>query len=169
MMLPCIVTPYLPKSTSFQDDATTSFLSHRLFWFIKISLPFLTITRISLSRIPWDSFILLSLPTTFITEQHNKKRTQPILNISTSYVISCWYFMSLISQKRGGNITITCIQFLVPILDVPVPSSCVFGSSPFTINFRETDNSYFEAQTQQRENISKLITITSLFPAYNFV
>ena len=37
------------------------------------------------------------------------------------------------------------------------------------MNYLETDNSYFETQNKQRENILKPVTTYSLFPAYELV
>ena len=50
---------------------------------------------------------------------------------------------------------------MVTILGVQFPSHHVFGLLMFTMNLRKTKNSYFENQTQQRENNS-LYTVYAL-------
>ena len=75
--------------------------------------------------------------------------------------------MWLIFLPGGGDVPSPCLQFVVPVLDVPVPSPLIFGPFPFPFNPRETENSYFETQTQQRENSAKPVIINSFFPVYD--
>ena len=63
----------------------------------------------------------------------------------------------------------SCVQLLFPILDVLGRSPRMFCLFQFPINLRETDNSYFETQTQQIENSAKPVTTNSIFSIYALV
>ena len=75
--------------------------------------------------------------------------------------------MCLIFSPGGVNGSISCLQSVVTVLDVPLPGPFSFGPLPLPLNPRETDNSHFETQTQQRENSAKPVIANSLFPVYD--
>ena len=70
-------------------------------------------------------------------------------------------FLNLLLVSLNGPST--CLQFLVPVLDIIFTSPCSFSSFSCPTNPRETENSYFETQTQQIENITKPVPFKSLF------
>ena len=77
--------------------------------------------------------------------------------------------MFLIYPIGVGTVPSNFIQFLVPVLDVPVPSPHGFGLFPFPTNMCEHESSYIETQTQQIENRAKTVTTNSLFPVHDLV
>ena len=52
--------------------------------------------------------------------------------------------MFLISPQGGGDVPITCLKLLVPVLDFTVPSTLIFGPLPFLLNLRETEKNKIE-------------------------
>ena len=65
------------------------------------------------------------------------------------------------------NVPITCIILKVPVLDITVPITR--DPCQFQINPRENENSYFETQTQQKENSAEPVTTNSIFPVNDLV
>ena len=86
--------------------------------------------------------------------------------IALAYLIVGYHITGILLMIRFKNGPNPCIHLLAHVLDVPVPSPCVFDSFSFPMSPCETENSYFDTQTYQMENTTNPITTNSRFTVY---
>ena len=145
---------------SIKYDLLRSWRTYNLLtWVKKISWVFLY-NYISLTSIVYASTTLMTLimfiSLIYILTLFLSNRSQtffdritfpwsyPIITLSSSYDISCWCVMLLISQRGVLNGSSPCLHILVPVLYVPVTIPLYFWFIHVYNKPAQTDNSYFE-------------------------